>query len=742
MTSSRPIAQTRRLEPSWRPWTPEPYQLRGSDHLQAAGAAVLWLDPGMRKTSIVLHAFCALKAAGSARKALVVAPKRVCELVWRQEAAKWEEFRHLSFRLLHGPKKAKLLAEKADVYLINPEGVVWLAKQFANCPDKWPFDTVIFDELTKFKNSQAERSKALRGRTVQGRALPNLLKRSQRRWGMTGTPSANGYTDLFGQFLLLDDGAALGRFVTHFRDQYFTVGWNGFDYDLQPGAEKRIQARLKPYVFALDSADYLALPPVMDDIIEIQLEPDARAAYDAMRKDMVAKLPDGVVEAANTAAAYTKLSQMAGGAVYMPDGSVQEIHTAKLDALSDLIDELGGEQMLIGYEFEHEKARLKARFGNRMVFLSDARTSAAAEEIQRDWNAGKIQFLACHPASAGHGLNLQEGNAWHMCWFGPIWDLELWDQFIRRLKRSGNTASRIMRHIMVVRSSIDELKLQAVAEKDTSQHRLKSALATVLNGEETEFRSQDMVMKLQRAGAAASSATQGAAERKAPSGWGAPKGEVSASGQEGAAMAKAQMAEQVAASEQTVRTPAGWGRPGGAAHTEAQEQRAEIQEKLNPEVPPETETQGEGGFSADVIQLRSQVEGGGEAAPFDGAQDAASAPKATRTRRTAVAETGGDALAEIRHELSAIHAEVALLHANHGVEPASQDPAAEAAREARYAEEQTGRMLNELLHGAKAAADAVTALSAVNPEVAASTFEMLFGAIEVRLTALGYAEAQ
>ncbi|MGH7749489.1 MAG: SNF2-related protein, partial [Candidatus Dormibacteria bacterium] len=352
---------------------PEPYQLRGSAFLCERGAAVLWLDPGMRKTSIVLHAFDTLRAAGSARKMLVIAPKRVCELVWRQEGAKWEEFRHLRFVFLHGPKKTARLAEDADVYLINPEGVMWLAKQLARA-SAWPFDTIVFDEITKFKNSQSERSKALRGRVVGGIKLPNLLARAERRWGMTGTPSANGYMDLFGQFLVLDDGAALGRFITHYRDTFFSVGYNGFDYTLQPGAEKRIQERLEPYVFSLDSADYLTLPDLQDNIIEIELEGSARTAYDAMRKDMVAQFPDGVIEAANTAAAYTKLSQMAGGAVYRPDGSVEEIHAAKLDALADLIDELQGQQLLVAYEFRHEKDRMQARFGERMAFLSDAST--------------------------------------------------------------------------------------------------------------------------------------------------------------------------------------------------------------------------------------------------------------------------------------------------------------------------------------------------------------------------------
>lgn len=732
--SRSPTPSTRRLEPSYKPWTPEPYQLRGSEHMQTRGAAVLWLDPGMRKTSIILHAFCELQRRGEARRMIVIAPKRVCELVWRQEAAKWEEFRHLRIVFLHGPKKAKLLAEDADVYLINPEGVVWLAKQFATRPDAWPFDTATFDELTKFKNSQAERSKALRGKAIGGRVMPNLLKRSLRRWGMTGTPNPNGYMDLFGQFLLLDDGAALGRFVTHYRDQYFSVGWNGFDYELQPGAEKRIQARLEPYVFALNADDYLTLPELIDDVIEIELDGEARAAYDAMRKDMVAQLPDGVVEAANTAAAYTKLSQMAGGAVYMPDGSVQEIHTAKLDALSDLIDELQGQQMLIGYEFTHEKDRLKARFGNRMAFLSDARTDKQAQQMQDDWNAGRLQLLACHPASAGHGLNLQEGNARHLCWFGPIWDLELWDQFIRRILRSGNTTARILRHILVVRHSIDELKLQAVAEKDTSQSRLKRALATVLSGEETEFRSQDMVMKLQRAGATAPAENGQQAERRVPAGWGVPKGDPSPTEQSN--IAAAPVAEER-------RAPAGWGKPPGAPQTAEQEQREAIQQKLNPEV--EQQVHGETvsadrAFSADVIALKAQVEGGEapatEEPPFEGATlgTAATPPRPTRSRRTGeVAQpTPHWDVGEIKNAVRDVMNEV-----NTGIHSQADEE-----HRNRMNAEHTTRMLTDLMHGAKAAAEAVASLNTVDPSASGTAYELLFGAIEKRLQQLEFADTE
>lgn len=716
MMSSRPTAPTRLLPPSYKHWDPEPFQLRGAEHLKDRGAGVLWLDPGMRKTSIVLKAFDDLLQARRARKMLVIAPRKVCQLVWRQEAAKWDAFRHLTFRFLHGPKKAKFLDEDADVYLINPEGVPWLAKQFAANPSAWPFDTVTFDEITKFKNSQADRSKALRGRTVAGRIIPNLLKRAQRRWGMTGTPNPNGYMDLFGQFLMLDDGAALGRFITHYRDLYFTVDFNGFDYVLQAGAEKRIQKRLEPYVFALNDDDYVKLPELIDNPIEIELEPEVWVAYKAMLNDKVAALGANLIEAPNMAAAYNKLSQMAGGAVYSVtdedgepvDRHVVELHSAKLDALSDLVDEMGDRQLLVGYEFNHEMDRMKARFGNRMSFLADAKTDRQAEQMQADWNEGRIQFLACHPASAGHGLNFQEGGAAHLCWFSPIWDLELWDQFIRRLRRSGNEAEHVVRHILIVRGSIDEQKLQALADKDTSQTRLKRALATVL-GVETDPQETDMVTKLSRAGAAP--AAEG--ERKAPSGWGKPEGQAAApqAGPQGGTP------PQEAAPQEERKAPSGWGKPAGAPPTEAQEQRAEIQEKLNPEVAPAADPiqpSAGGAFSENVEQLRQQVEAGGAAEQESPLPEQQAAAPVTPTRRRAAATPP--------------------------TEIASYAPPATLGLDALEAEHTTGQIA-ALVYAAKAAADAVVALQATgNLEIVAETYELLFGAIEKRLKQIGFAD--
>lgn len=459
--------------------------IRAYEHLKARGAGGLALDPGMRKTSITLKAFCDLKAAGTARTMLVVAPLRVCRTVWRQEGAKWSEFRHLKFSLLHGSKKEKALREVADVYLVNPEGLPWLCKlfQFSDLP----FDVVTIDELTKFKNPGAK---------TRGKILRPRLKKVRHRWGLTGSLAPNGYMDLFGQQLMLDDGAALGRFVTLYRSQHFTVDFNGFDYNLIPGHDKKIMDKLAPYWLQLSADDYLQLPPLVTDIRYIDFTTETRRTYEKMRLQMLAQLPGGTVTAANAAACYSKLSQMANGAVYIDDllsqgknaiGTnlahspgiaaqsgrvVAHIHDLKLDALEELLEELNGKPLLIAYEFNHDLERLRARFGANLPYLGKGTTAKQEEEWIAAWNANRLPFLCCHPASAGHGLNLQEGNAAHIAWLSPIWDLELWDQFIRRVRRSGNEAQRVFNHIFAVRDTIDELKIDALNDKDVTQSRL------------------------------------------------------------------------------------------------------------------------------------------------------------------------------------------------------------------------------------------------------------------------------
>jgi hypothetical protein len=461
-----PSAALRRVAPTHNVWTPHGYQTRSIDHLCARGAAALFLDPGMGKTAVTLAAFCELQDAGIANNMLVIAPMRVCQLVWRQEAAKWSQFRHLRFAMMAGKnaeERKKLLRADADIWLLNPESVPWLCDQFFMA--RMPFDTIAIDELTKFKNSAALRSKKLQP----------FMDKTPRRWGLTGTPVPNGYMDLFGQMKLLDGGAALGKYITHFRDRFFQVGRDGFSYDLRPNSAKQIEAAVEPYVFRADAEDYLTLPPLSTRRIEVEFTKETRTKYREMKRDMIVNLEGKTITAANMAAVYNKLQQFCGGAMYTSPPDYVDIHNLKLDALDDLLEELAGQPLLVAYAYGHELERILKRHPNT-PYLGGGVSGKRAEEIERDWNAGKCPMLLCHPASAGHGLNMQLGGAGHVCWYTQTWDYELYDQFIRRVHRQGNSAERIVMHKIMVLDSIDELVEDALTGKETTQDALLAAL--------------------------------------------------------------------------------------------------------------------------------------------------------------------------------------------------------------------------------------------------------------------------
>lgn len=477
----------RRAKPKHEAWIPHDYQMRATRFLCDKPSAALFLDPGLGKTSIVLNAFKALKDAGQARKMLVVAPLRVCQLVWAQEGQKWTQFRDLTFSLIHGPGKAKANALRADtdIYLINPEGIKWLAQQFIGM--RMPFDTFVIDELTKFKNNRSKRNKMLR---------PHMDK-AARRWGLTGTPAPNGYMDLFGQFLMLDSGRALGKYITHFRDLYFVKGFDGFTYSLQSTGAERIEERIKPIVLRMAGKDYLDLPQVINDVRLLRMDKRTLVKYQQMKETMVLQeTGGGDVTAANAAGVSSKLSQIANGAVYAtPDPTkprtgkreVIHIHDLKLDALQELIDELCGQPLLIAYEFQHDLDRMKEHFGKDMPFLGKGMSAQATMDMEAAWNAGELPYLAAHPASIGHGLNMQQGGAGHICWFGVTWDFELYDQFIKRVARQGNTRKSIVNHILAVDGSVDLMKLQALQLKDTTQGALLNGLSFFVGANEEDI---------------------------------------------------------------------------------------------------------------------------------------------------------------------------------------------------------------------------------------------------------------
>ena len=462
MTWTGSIMHTRPAKPSHVEWQPSPGQVAAVTSLVSKPRCALWADPGAGKTSITLAAFLRLQQTNAVRTMLVVAPLRVCQLQWRQEAQQWTQFRHLKISFLHGSKKSEILREKADIYLINFDGLVWLSKQFRG---NLPFDIVCLDESTKIKNYSAERSKALRKCTHS----------TPRKWMLTGTPNPNGYEDLFGQFLWLDGGQALNKHVTHFRDMYFRKAFNGFDYDLQKGGGERIEQRIAHLVHRLPFTD---LPPLVNDVRWVEMEAEGKRLYRTMDKEQVVTIGDVTVVAGSTGAHQSAREQMANGAIYKEAGSEEYLafDDAKLDALDELIEEMNGQPLLVAFQFHHDIERIRARRGKDIAVLAGGVAAKVAEEIQRAWNAGEIKELYVHPASIGHGLNLQRGGASHVCWFSATFDLEMWEQLIRRIWRQGNKASRIVNHILAMKGTIDEDKLDAVVYKSVDQARLLQSM--------------------------------------------------------------------------------------------------------------------------------------------------------------------------------------------------------------------------------------------------------------------------
>jgi len=475
----------KRLKP--QKWTPHGYQKKAVKFLEERAAAIALLDPGLGKTSITLKAFCNLKKKGTAGKMLVIAPLRVCHMVWPAEIAGWEDFNHLRVVVLHGKDKERLLHEDWDVAVVNPEGLEWLLTGGTGRFDsrRWRsllIDTLVVDELTRFKNSQGKRFKLLK----------MVLATFLRRWGLTGTPAPNGLLDLFGQVYVIDEGQSLGRYITHYKRDYFRpLDPNGWKWAPQPGAPERIYAALAPLAIRMSAKDYLDLPQQVDVKHIIELPPKVRKLYDELEDDLVAKFGSGLVVAGNAAAASTKCRQICNGRLYVDDDivslvagkrrTVMDLHELKLDAVEELLEDLQGHQLLLGYEFNHDLEALIKRFGvkGKLPYIGAGVSAKQALEYEREWNAGNIQLLPCHPASAGHGLNMQKGNAHHVGWYGVPWDAELYWQFIMRILRQGNTSDRVFNHLFLARDTVDMLAFYDKGRKERGQGALFDALVAM-----------------------------------------------------------------------------------------------------------------------------------------------------------------------------------------------------------------------------------------------------------------------
>jgi SNF2 family DNA or RNA helicase len=441
-------------------WTPRPYHIRGVGKLVNRTGAGLLLDPGMGKTSTALAAFELLRSKGLVKKALVVAPIKPMYGTWPVEAEKWADFNHLTFTILHGKGKEERLQEDTDIYVVNPEGVVWL---FGHPVRKLPeFDVLIVDESTKFKNSMSKRFKAIK----------KHLPRFSYRWILTGTFSPNGLMDLFGQVYIMDQGAALGRYITHYRSTYFDS--DGFyTYTPRKGSAEKVAEKIAPMVLKLEAEDYLEMPDFIKVIREVDLPEEAMRAYKEVEKKFITALQSGEIVAATIAAAGTKCRQIANGAVFDGEGKIHPVHEAKIQALEEIVEETEGHPLLILYEFTHDKERIMAFLGSGAVCMTGV-SGKEFTNIQDRFNAGSIPYLVAHGSSV-HGLNIQ-GHCYHMVWFCVTWNLENYIQAVWRLYRQGQRSKIVMCYLLVARLTLDERVVRVLDHKQARQDELDNLL--------------------------------------------------------------------------------------------------------------------------------------------------------------------------------------------------------------------------------------------------------------------------
>ena len=445
-------------------YKPHNYQQFATDFILNQSICCLMLDMGLGKTVITLTALWQLALDSfDVSRVLVIAPKRVAEDTWPKELAKWEHLTGLTSSLVLGSaaERKAALQKKAFLYIINRENVAWLVKHHY-----WDFDMVVIDELSSFKSNKAERFKAMK------KVRPMIT----RIVGLTGTPAPNTLLDLWPQMYLMDMGQRLGRFIGGFRDRFFLPDKRNreiiYSYKPREGAEDAIYALISDICISMKAADYLDMPERIDNRIEVSMSPKERKLYDTFQKDMVLSIGDEELDATNAAALSNKLLQMANGAVYGEDKKVIPIHDRKLDALEDLIEAANGKPLLVAYWYKHDLQRIKARFKN-------ARCIDTAKDID-DWNAGKIPLALIHPASAGHGLNLQDGGC-TIVWFGLTWSLELYQQLNARLWRQGQKHTVVIHHI-VTKGTHDEDVMRALENKDTRQSALIEAVRARIGG--------------------------------------------------------------------------------------------------------------------------------------------------------------------------------------------------------------------------------------------------------------------
>jgi len=444
------------------PYSYQEYALKFILNSKAAG---IFLDCGLGKTVITLTAIAELMHNRfEISKALVIAPLRVAENVWDVEAKKWDHLKHLRVAKVLGSEKKRIqaLASNADIYVINRENTKWLVDYYKK---DWPFDMLVLDELSSFKSHRAKRFKALR-------KVRPLCKRVV---GLTGTPAPNGLIDLWAQVYLLDSGQRLGKTISGYRERYFLPDKRNqhviFSYKPREGAEEAIYKKLSDICISMKNRDYLTLPERMDNILGINLPPKVLEQYRQLERDLLLPLLEGDIVAGSAAVLTNKLLQITGGAVYDEEKKVQILHDEKLKALEDLVEATNGKPVLVYYNYRHELERIQKQFLCRVL--------DTAKDME-DWNKGEIPVMLAHPASAGHGLNLQNGGS-TIIWFGLPWSLELYQQANARIHRQGQKNTVVVHHL-VAKETIDEDVMQVLAKKQAGQEALLQAVKARVRG--------------------------------------------------------------------------------------------------------------------------------------------------------------------------------------------------------------------------------------------------------------------
>ena len=440
---------------------PHPYQQYAIEYIEEHPTAALFLECGLGKTAITLSALQSLMLDSfEVKRCLIVAPLRVARDTWPAEIEKWDHLKGLTFEVAVGDEKTRIAAIKnamrnnARIVIINRENVPWL---IANTP--WIYDMVVLDELSSFKSSKALRFKALR----------KIRPRIERIVGLTGTPAPNGYMDLWAQFRILDQGERLGKFITHYREEYFTLDpFKKFaDYEIKPDSAKRINDKISDITVSMQAVEHLKMPELLKQQEVITMSESEYGRYQELKRKKVLQLGDEKVTAKNAASLCGKLSQLANGAIYDEDGKTLEVHERKLDALEDLIEEANGKPTLVAYWFKHDYERIKKR-------IPGVREIKTSEDI-KDWNDKKIKVGLIHPASAGHGLNLQQGGS-YMIWFGLTWSLELYEQTNARLWRQGQKSQTVVIKHIIAKGTVDEMIYEALINKHVTQSALMNAV--------------------------------------------------------------------------------------------------------------------------------------------------------------------------------------------------------------------------------------------------------------------------